>query len=145
MTMAQLTIRPAETADAEAISGLLGELEHVTSAGEVAVRLPGLLAAGDEVLLAERDGQVVGLLGLHVTSVLHRAAPLGRITSLVVTAEARRKGVGRALVAAGEARMRARGCGQVEVTSHGRRTEAHAAYERLGYAKTHVKLWKTLD
>ena len=145
MTRAEITVRPAMMADAEAISGLLGELEHPTSPGEVAIRLPGLLAAGDEVLLAELSGRVVGLLGLHVTSVLHRAAPLGRITSLVVTVEARGRGVGRALVAAAEARMRQRGCGYAEVTSHGRRTEAHTVYERLGYAKTHVRLWKTLD
>ena len=145
MTMGEIAVRPAGIADAEAISGLLGELEHPTSAGEVAERLPGLLAAGDEVLLAEQNGQIVGLLGLHVTSVLHRAAPLGRITSLVVTSEARGRGVGRALVAAAEARMRARGCGYAEVTSHGRRAEAHAVYERLGYAKTHVRLWKALD
>ena len=145
MRAAEITVRPAGIADAEAISGLLGELEHPTSPGDVAVRLPGLLAAGDEVLLAERGGRVVGLLGLHVTSVLHRAGPLGRITSLVVTADARGHGVGRALVAAAEARMRARGCGYAEVTSHGRRAEAHAVYERLGYAKTHVRLWKTLD
>ena len=145
MTATATRISPASVQDADAISALLTELEHPTAAEAVAERLPGLLAAGDEVLLAWSGDRALGLVALHVMSVLHRSGPLGRITSLVVSSEARGQGIGRALVEAAEARFRARGCVYAEVTSHGRRTEAHAVYEHLGYAKTHVRLWKTLD
>ncbi len=139
-----MQIRSAIADDAAAISTLLAELEHPTTSDEVAARLPGLLEQGDEVLLAVVDGAVAGLMTLHVLRLLHRAGAMGRITSLVVTASRRGRGVGRALVEAAETRFRARGCAYAEVTSHGRRSEAHAVYERLGYAKTHVRLWKTL-
>lgn len=141
---AQVRISPASIQDAAALSALLTELEHPTPPEAVAERLPALLADGDEALLAWDGDRVVGLVTLHVMSVLHRSGPIGRITSLVVAAEARGLGIGRALVEAAETRFRARGCVYAEVTSNARRTEAHAIYEHLGYAKTHVRLWKTL-
>jgi GNAT superfamily N-acetyltransferase len=137
-------VRLARPADARALTRLVTELGYPGTVEEVAARLGALQAAGEIVLVAARAGEAIGVLTLHVTPVLHRPRPVGRLTLLVVGAELRGLGVGRALVAEGERLLAARGCGMVEVTSNQRRTEAHAFYQRLGYEITSLRLYKTL-
>ena len=96
------------------------------------------------VLVAELDGAVVGCLTTSVMRVLHRPAPVGRISMMVVDEALRSRGIGAQLVRAAEETLATQGCYMVEVTSHVRRTEAHRFYERLGYAKTSVRLAKEL-
>jgi len=141
---AAVEIRGATAEDAAAIAPLLGELGYPITAELAAERLRAFLATGDEVLVAVADGAVVGLMTLHVTPVLHRPGPVGRITGLVVARAVSRRGVGRALVEAGEARFRARGCLRVELTSSRRRTEAHAFYKAMGYADNALRFSKAL-
>jgi len=137
-------IRVARPGDALALSGLLAELGFPTPSDVVAARLADLGARNELVLVAEREGATLGLLTVHVTPVLHRPTPVGRLTMLVVTQRARGQGVGRALVAAAEQRLAQRGCVLVEVTSHRRLKRAHGFYERLGYEATSVRFGKTL-
>ena len=103
-----------------------------------------MTAAGEAVLAAELDGAVAGLATVHITPVLHRPAPVGRLTSLVVASRFRGQGVGRLLVEAAEQLARSAGCGLVEVTSNRRLTPAHAFYEHLGYAPTSLRFAKPL-
>jgi ribosomal protein S18 acetylase RimI-like enzyme len=77
-------------------------------------------------------------------TVLHRAQPVGRITSLAVDPRARGRGLGRALMDAAEDELRARGCGLIEVTSHMRREEAHTFYEHLSYERTSYRFMRPL-
>ena len=95
-------------------------------------------------LVAELDGEVVGCLTTSVMRVLHRPAPVGRISMMVVDEALRSRGIGAELVRAAEEALAEQGCYMVEVTSHVRRTEAHRFYERLGYAKTSVRLAREL-
>jgi GNAT superfamily N-acetyltransferase len=139
-----LEIRDARPEDVPALAALLAELGFPAPAAAVARRLDALRDAAEAVLVAARDGQVVGLLTAHVTPVLHRPRPVGRLTALVVTGRARGQGVGRALVGAAERLLAARGCGLVEVTSHRRLTGAHAFYGRLGYTVTSLRFKKSL-
>jgi len=88
---------------------------------------------------------LLGVLTLHITPVLHRAGPVGRLTMLVVDESARGEGIGRALVTAAEAYFAERGCALVEVTSNKRRTDAHAFYERLGYQGTSERFAKPVN
>jgi ribosomal protein S18 acetylase RimI-like enzyme len=53
--------------------------------------------------------------------------------------------VGAALVADAEARLKAAGCGLVEVTSNVKLLRAHAFYERHGYERTSIRLAKQLQ
>ena len=99
---------------------------------------------GRVVLLAELEGAVVGCLSTSVMRVLHRPAPVGRISMMVVDEKLRNRGIGAVLVAAAEQALAAQGCYMVEVTSHVRRTEAHRFYERIGYQRTSVRLAKEL-
>jgi GNAT superfamily N-acetyltransferase len=137
-------IRPAEPRDREALARLIGQLGYEASAAEVAERLAAMHAEGRQVLVAEVDGAVAGCLSTSVMRVLHRPAPVGRISMMVVDEALRGRGIGAALVRAAEKALAAQGCRMVEVTSHVRRTEAHRFYERLGYERTSVRLAKSL-
>ena len=103
-----------------------------------------MAAEGRVVLVAELGGAVIGCLSTSVMRVLHRPAPVGRISMMVVDEALRSRGIGTALVRAAEHTLAAQGCYMVEVTSNVRRIEAHRFYERLGYEKTSVRLAKAL-
>ena len=137
-------IRPAEPRDSEALARLIGQLGYAATAGDVAERLAAMAAEGRLVLVAERDGAAVGCLTTSAMRVLHRPAPVGRISMMVVDEALRSRGIGAELVRAAETALAAQGCYMVEVTSHARRTEAHRFYERLGYERTSVRLAKEL-
>jgi N-acetylglutamate synthase-like GNAT family acetyltransferase len=137
-------IRRAEQRDAEALARLIGQLGYEASPGEVADRLATLEAEGRAVLVAERDGVVIGCLTTSVMRVLHRPAPVGRISMMVVEEDVRGQGIGAALVRAAEEVLAAQGCYMVEVTSNLKRTRAHRFYEKLGYERTSVRLAKEL-
>ena len=139
-----LRIRDADLADSEAIAALVTELGYPASADAVAERMPLLSHGGEPPLLAKLGNEVVGCLTWHVTPVLHRPHPVGRITLLIVAKTARGRGVGQALVEAAEARLAARGCGLIEVTSNVKRSQAHAFYRCLGYERTSHRFAKTL-
>lgn len=138
--MGQGLIRDARAGDAAALSALIAQLGYTAPPADVVERLAAMAAEGRVVLVAEQDGRVVGCLSTSVMRVLHRPAPVGRISMMVVEEGLRGQGIGAALVRAAEARLASEGCYMVEVTSHARRTDAHRFYEKLGYAKTSVRL-----
>src|SRR5262245_39858659 len=96
----QILIRNASPADAHALAGLLEELGFPARSDDVRRRLDRLALANETVFVAENHAEVLGFVAVHVTPVLHRRAPVGRLTALVVTSRARGFGYGRALVAA---------------------------------------------
>ena len=127
------TIRPMAAADAGEAARLAGELGYVSDPLAVAARFAALAASTDAVLVAENGGG--GLSGwIHVArdaTLTHE--PAAEIRGLVVDAASRRRGVGRALVAAAEAWARERGLARVRVRTRVTRTEAHAFYVECGY------------
>ena len=139
----QLVVREAAPRDADAVSALLGELGFPTEAGAIRRRLPELRRAGTPPLVADEAG-VIGVLTWHVMPVLHRPTPVGRVSMMVVTAMARGRGVGAALLAEAEARIAAAGCSLVEVTSNIELGGAHAFYRAHGYERTSYRFAKRL-
>jgi GNAT superfamily N-acetyltransferase len=140
----KLLIRDAKPADAARLVALIHELGHEIDENAVRKNLSSLQKAGETPLVATLGKEVVGLCGVHRTITIHRDAPLGRITILVVTQEAQGHGIGRLLVEAAESWMRKIGCKLVEVTSNDRRTAAHAFYRHLGYERTSLRFAKAL-
>jgi ribosomal protein S18 acetylase RimI-like enzyme len=136
-----LRVRPARPGDSAAIAGLVGRLGFEASAAQIADRLAKLRK---EPPLVAEQGEVIGILTWHVTPVLHRPRPVGRITMMAVAEGERRRGVGRALVEAACERLRAQGCGLVEVTSNTDLAGAHAFYRKLGFERTSFRFAKTL-
>lgn len=135
-------LRLARIDDAEVLGRLLTELGHPASTADIEHRWSAWREVGNEALLAEVDGVVVGVLTMAKMFVLHRPRPVGRLSALVVTAACRGRGIGKALVHAAEAHLAAAGCGLVEVTSNERRAEAHALYQALGYRRTSLRFAK---
>jgi predicted N-acetyltransferase YhbS len=134
--MTEPLIRPATADDAPSLAGLIGQLGYAVTAAEVAERLRQMEGGGRQVLVAELEGEAVGCLSTSIMHVLHRPAPVGRISMMVVEAAVRGRGIGAALVRAAESALVARGCKLVEVTSNLARAEAHGFYEHLGYERT---------
>ena len=140
-----MIIREATTTDAEPMVALIGELEFAVDAEGVADRIGRLAELGEPVLLAQVDDEILGLLDWHVMTTIHRSRPVGRIVALVVTGGHRGQGIGTALVAEAERRMRERGCEKMEVTSNLRLEQAHRFYEALGLECSSYRFAKDLD
>ena len=128
------SIGPARPEDAEALARLLTLLGYPSAAEQVVERL-GYWAAEPRsaVLAAHEDGGLLGCLALHAVPYFECTGWWARIQALVVAHAGRRRGVGRALVAAAEQQAHDWGCLTVEVTSSRRRVDAHAFYRQLGY------------
>ena len=137
-------IRDAKPSDSRRLVELIRYLGHEIDEKAVRKNLGKLKKAGETPLVATLDKKVVGLVGIHKTVTVHRDAPLGRLTILVVAEDAQSEGIGRLLVGAAEQLLRKAGCQIVEVTSNDRRTAAHAFYRHLGYERTSMRFMKTL-
>ena len=138
-------IRDAVPADAPAVARLLDQLGYPTGPAAAASRLERLGIVGDRVLVAEVEGEVVGLAHLQVTPAIERDRPAAKIGALVVDESRRGEGVGKALVEALDDEARARGCGLLFLTTSARRTDAHEFYRRVGLEETGKRFTKTLE
>jgi GNAT superfamily N-acetyltransferase len=143
--MAAPTIRSAAIEDCAILANLIAQLDYEVTPAAVAERLMAMEAEGRLVLVAELGGKIVGCLSTSVMRVLHRPAPVGRISMMVIDAAVRGRGIGAALVRAAERELAGAGCRLVEVTSNLARTDAHRFYERLGYERTSVRFSRDLS
>ena len=137
-------VRDAKPSDSKRLAELIHELGHEISEKQVRKNLGALKKSGETPLVVTLDKAVVALCGVGRRVVIHRPAPLGRITALVVSKEAQGLGLGRMLVEAAEEWMRRKGCTLVEVTSNDRRAPAHAFYRHLGFERSSIRFFKKL-
>src|SRR5262249_56950814 len=100
------TIRDGGPADAEAVARLLTQLGYPSDATAVEERLERLQVVGDRVVVAELEGEVVGLAHLQVTPAIERDRPPGKIGALVVDEAPPGPGLRRALLPALHAQAR---------------------------------------
>ena len=139
-----IEIREARPDDADQLVSLIGLLAHQVTAMGLRGRLEQLAADDIPQLVAVEDAVVIGLCGLHRMTAIHRNQPVGRITILVVAEDARGKGVGQQLVDAAEQRLKAAGCGLIELTSNDWLVDAHRFYDKIGYKQTSKRFAKPL-
>jgi ribosomal protein S18 acetylase RimI-like enzyme len=141
-----MLIRSIAASDIPQVTALMAELGYPTEDTSLARRLAAVARnPEDDVLIAEDEGTVLGLVAVHSYEMLHRPGRLGRITALVVAGAARRRGVARDLMAVAEQRLRALGCIKLEVTSAAHRSAAHAFYGSLGYEEQRVHFVKNVQ
>lgn len=129
-----MMIRDAARADAPALRRLsLEELGYDYPEEELRANLETVLSdSRDKVLVAESGGQVLGYLHLADYRLLYMP-PLKRILGIAVSSAHHREGIGKALLAAGEAWAREDGAAGVTLTSGETRAGAHAFYRACGY------------
>jgi GNAT superfamily N-acetyltransferase len=121
----------------------MAELGYPTNDTSFAKRVATICASPDDrVLLADEAGTIVGLVAIHSFEMLHRPGRLGRITALIVSASARRRGIGHELLSAAESHLRSVGCIKLEVTSGESRSDAHRFYAAHGYQEQRVHFVK---
>jgi ADP-ribose pyrophosphatase YjhB (NUDIX family)/ribosomal protein S18 acetylase RimI-like enzyme len=90
------------------------------------------------LLVAERDGQVVGTLQLSIIPGLARRGALRwQLEAVRVAEDQRGQGLGETMVRWAVEESRRRGCALVQLTTDKSRTDAHRFYERLGFERTH--------
>ncbi len=140
-----MTVRSAVRTDAARLAELLdgGALtakEDPGDPGPYEAALEDIAAtAGNDVLVAEVDGRVVGMCQLIVVRHLQeRGGRCAEIESVHVEHALRSGGIGTALMAAAIGRARAAGCYRVQLTSNVARVDARRFYERLGFHPSHT-------
>jgi len=90
-------------ADAEGIAPLLGELDYPSTPDEVARRLTAMSSAPETAaFVAEELDQIVGVATVQLLHVIHSDSGFTQLLLLAIAPDARRRGVGRALVGAAE-------------------------------------------
>ena len=140
-----MTIRRATEADVGALVALLGELFSIEAdfrPEETRQRrgLALLLASPAErlVLVAERGGEVAGMVTVQLVVSTAEGALSGLLEDLVVAAGERGRGTGRRLVEAAEAWARARGATRLQLLADRENPPALGFYERLGWRGTRL-------
>lgn len=124
-----ILVRPFRQADMPIARELLKQLGYEIAAEEVARRFERVRQAAHYVAVADVGGRAVGLL--HVFERLALEKPCEAVVqALVVDAELRGRGIGRALMDAAEAWAKAKGLAPVALHTQ----RAQAFYAGLGYA-----------
>lgn len=151
--MSPSVIRPATRDDVAAIVAMLAD-DPLGAAREDPGDTQTYDAAYDRVaadpsqhlVVAERDGTVVGTLQLSVIPGLsRRGATRSIIEGVRVTRDERGSGLGTELVTWAVDESRRLGASLVQLTSDATRTDARRFYERLGFVASHVGFKLPLD
>lgn len=90
--------------------------------------------ATNQLFVVEHDGGVCGSVFLTIClDPMYGFQPYGVIENVIVRADARGQGAGRALMAAVEQAARSARCTKLMLLSTATRSEAHAFFARLGF------------
>jgi ribosomal protein S18 acetylase RimI-like enzyme len=140
-----LTVRPVEAKDVQALADLMTQLGYQTRASEMQMRMEPILANRNyATFVAVSKGTVCGMIGTFTCYSYEHNSSSARILALVVSENMRGRGVGQALIAAAEKDLAQRNIKRVAVNARFERTQAHEFYEKLGYRKNGYRLVKEL-
>ncbi len=150
--MSPALVRPITRPDvAAAVAVLVGgslhpEHEDPTRLDDYWQAVESTRARDGDVLVAELDGDIVGVVQLIVFAHFQHAGRLcAELESVHVRADHRSQGIGAALVSYAEDLARTRGCYRIQLTSNVVRTDAHRFYGARGYTHSHVGFKKSLS
>jgi len=142
-----LRFRTAREEDLDAIIRLLAD-DHIgatrdhRAAAPAEVYLEALRDVarfpGNEIIVAELAGEIVGVFQLTVIPGLARkGARRAQIEAVRVDSRHRGRGFGEEMMRHAIERARAQGCRLVQLTSDKQRADAHRFYKRLGFVDSH--------
>jgi GNAT superfamily N-acetyltransferase len=133
-------VRAARPEDWSTVAGLLVELGRGVASGTAEdpthrMQFGGHLRRLDSVtLVAELDGEVVGVIDMEYHQRLGDHRPQARVNDLVVTERARHEGVGTQLLERAGSLARKRGCFRMALVTAGWREATIAFYAREGWS-----------
>jgi ribosomal protein S18 acetylase RimI-like enzyme len=127
-----ITIRPWQEQDNRVVQSLL---RHLSEDAEVT-------ASNASTYVAEREGVVVGMVTLCIYTTL--TGTKAYLDHLVVAPEARRQGIGRALMKYAIGRARHANASRVDLTARDTKQAAHALYRSLGFEPRETSLFRLL-
>lgn len=131
-----LEIRAANAGDAPGVVDLLASCgAPALSASPLAERLEALRHKPGAVLLAVEWGPPSGLIALHWYDGFDTPAPTAQITSLLVAPDARRRGLGRALLKAAAQSARQAGCGALQLLASPQDADLEAFSRATGFVE----------
>ena len=129
------TPRAARMDDSAEVARLCTQLGYPATADDMAARLSVVISAGDRQVFVVEDGdRLLGWIGIELRITLETGRK-AEIVGLVVDAQVRRSGTGRALVEAAENWVRQHGLDAVTVRSNTVRVESHPFYEGIGFVR----------
>jgi GNAT superfamily N-acetyltransferase len=92
-----------------------------------------------ELIVAERDGEVIGTLHLmFLSSVSFQGGLRAQVESVRVDKRFQSQGIGSQMMKWSMERAKQRGAHVVQLTTHETRVDAHRFYERLGFKGSHL-------
>ncbi|KAA0549840.1 GNAT family N-acetyltransferase [Bacillus sp. BGMRC 2118] len=142
-----MQIRVATLDDVEELAGLMGELGYPTTSEQMEHRLMNIQSnTSYHTLIAELDGEVVGMAGLCKGFFFEHDGINVRIVAFVVNASHRRKGIGERLISESEQWAKEQGAVAMGLTS-GNLTErmaAHQFYTNMGFEGNSIGFSKKL-
>jgi len=133
MNDATVIVRSATPEDAERLASLLTDEGYPAGASDLASRLERYASLGSQVIVAEAGGDVVGFVTVLVLPRFEVDDLFARISSLVVDAGVRERGIGRLLMQAAEERAKEAGAAWLEVTAGHHRPDARRLFESIGF------------
>lgn len=144
--MASDIIRPAVPADAGEICRLNREFNGDDAASAEQIHA-SLSASGPELcLVCQRGGRLVGFIcGICFDSLCY-TDPVGQVTELFVQENARRNGIGQALLHAMIETLRRKGVKEILLLTGADNAAAQALYEKCGFIPEDERCYqKTID
>lgn len=140
-----MNVRRLRIDDCAALVPLLEQLGYPSTERSISMRVERLLSDPDVgSWVAVDDARVIGLVTGHLSWHIEFDGPAARLTALVVDEEFRGRGVARQLTRTFEEWAELRGASAATLNSGTARADAHAAYEKLGWARTGVRFSKAL-
>lgn len=133
MSRYALEIRAATSLEAAGLATLMSEAGHSIEPSAIAERLSALHQAAGAALVALQWGPPSGVVLLHWYRTLLAPRPIAQITTLLVAAEDRRKGIGRLLIKAAAQAARSAGCGDMELLVGADNTPLQAFSRATGF------------
>jgi ribosomal protein S18 acetylase RimI-like enzyme len=99
------------------------------------------------LLVAERDGEVVGYsyAGVEGNDYMSLRGPAGVLHDIVVDSAFRRQGIGRKLLDATLAALKARGAPRVVLSTAEQNSSAQHLFERAGFRRTMIEMTRELN
>jgi GNAT superfamily N-acetyltransferase len=133
MIETDIALRPATLADAGRIAALFTDEGYPVGGSAIEARLGWFGSVDSTVIVADREGEILGFIALHVVPRFEHDESIVRVVALVVDSSVRGRGIGGALMAEAERFGQAHESAFVEVTAGHHRPDARHLYESLGY------------